>query len=106
MIQLQKVIHCCTLLIYTLILVIKSKNKLGQFKHTSGTSENMIHVYKNSIKSLESELSNLEKQKNSLHDFLERGIYDIDTYLERSNNISERIKATNDEIESTSLLLD
>ena len=66
----------------------------------------MITVYENSIKPLESELSNLEKQKNNLHDLLERGIYDVDTYMERSNNLSERIKSTTEEIAKTHTLLE
>lgn len=40
------------------------------------------------------ELSALNKQKSSLHDFLERGIYDTVTFLERSTILADRIKAT------------
>ena len=46
------------------------------------------------LRSLERELKDLEGQKGKLHDFLERGIYDEDTYLERSQNLSDRIDAT------------
>ncbi len=59
------------------------------------TSDNLtIKVIKNSIKNAEKELSELEKQKNNLHDFLERGIYDDTTYLERSKSLAERIEKT------------
>ena len=36
-----------------------------------------------------------------MHDLLERGIYDIDTFVERSENISIRINAINDTLNST-----
>ena len=49
------------------------------------------------LSGIDKELENLKKQKNSLHDFLERGIYDVDTYLERSAVISRRTKELNDQ---------
>jgi hypothetical protein len=39
-------------------------------------------------------LKELEQQKERLHDFLERGIYDEQTYLERSRNLADRIENT------------
>ena len=45
------------------------------------------------IKKLDSESEVLKKQLNSAHDFLEQGVYNIDTFLERSKAISERINA-------------
>lgn len=41
---------------------------------------------------LRSELGELKKQKNKLHELLERGIYDELTYLERQAVIAEKIK--------------
>ncbi|MBP3600088.1 MAG: recombinase family protein [Clostridia bacterium] len=52
------------------------------------------------LSGIDKELKNLQKQKNSLHDFLERGIYDVDTYVERSNVIAERTKDLNTRRES------
>ena len=49
------------------------------------------------LSGIDKELENLKKQKNGLHDFLERGIYDVDTYLERSAVISRRTKELNDQ---------
>lgn len=40
----------------------------------------------------------LESQKSKLHDFLERGIYDTDTFLERQKNLNERIEILQEEI--------
>ena len=53
------------------------------------------------ILNLKKELDNLNKQKENLHDLLERGIYDVDTFIERSNNIGTRIDSINDTLDST-----
>jgi hypothetical protein len=53
-----------------------------------------IEVYQSQLDNLEKELKELQSQKLRLHDFLERGIYDIDTFIERSQNIADRIDAT------------
>lgn len=50
------------------------------------------------ISDMEKQLGELEKQKNKLHDLLERGVYDIDTYLERNQNIMGRISETKEAI--------
>lgn len=39
---------------------------------------------------IDKELAALDTQKNSLHDLLERGIYDVDTYVSRQNIIKAR----------------
>ena len=57
-----------------------------------------IKDYKKMLSNLEKELDELAKQKDGLHDFLERRIYDIDTYLNRLKNISDRIDTINDSI--------
>ncbi len=44
------------------------------------------------------ELDEFQKQKSSLHDFLERGVYDIDTFMERQNSIVKRLKKAKEEI--------
>lgn len=54
-------------------------------------SNNEIEVKKQSIKKLEEELVNLNKQVNSIHDFLEQGIYTTETFMDRSKNITVRI---------------
>lgn len=55
------------------------------------SSDNTLKVYKTALSQLNYELDELEKQKNNLHDLLERGIYDVDTYLERSQILAQRI---------------
>lgn len=51
-------------------------------------------AYESQIKVLEKELLTLNDQKLKLFDFLERGIYSEDTFLERSKNIEARIEQT------------
>lgn len=57
----------------------------------SKKSSTQLELYEVTIKNLQQELKNLETQKGRLHDFLERGIYDEETYIQRSNNIASRI---------------
>lgn len=57
-------------------------------------SNSSIDLQKKIKTALEKELTELENQKGRLHDLLERGIYDIDTYLDRSQNLIERIDST------------
>jgi site-specific DNA recombinase len=44
------------------------------------------------------EIAQLEKQKSNLHDFLERGVYDVDTFMERQQNLTNRINGLQEEI--------
>ncbi|GAA0236810.1 recombinase family protein [Metaclostridioides mangenotii] len=62
------------------------------------SNSTIIKDYKKMLSNLEKELDELAKQKDGLHDFLERRIYDIDTYLNRLKNISDRIDTINDSI--------
>lgn len=44
------------------------------------------------------EVDELLVQKSKLHDLLERGVYDIDTFMDRQQNISKRIDGLQEEI--------
>lgn len=68
--------------------VILERYKLNNkpYKKETGTDLN-----NQVMANLTKELSESEKQVDKLHDFLERGIYDEDTYLNRSILLSERI---------------
>ncbi|ALC92087.1 recombinase [Bacillus sp. FJAT-18017] len=48
----------------------------------------------------EKEKAEYTKQKNKLHDFLERGIYDIDTFMERQATIGDNLKTIEAEMKS------
>lgn len=51
--------------------------------------------YASILAAAESELQQLNAQRNKLHDLLEQGVYDIDTYLSRQKMLAERIADTN-----------
>lgn len=44
-------------------------------------------------------LADLKKQKNNLHDLLERGVYDSETFIERSRAVAARIAEASEQIE-------
>jgi hypothetical protein len=62
------------------------------------TKENEVPYKKILLENKESQLSELTNQKNKLHDFLEQGVYDIDTFMERQQNLAERINNLKAEI--------
>lgn len=66
-------------------------------KHES----DLIETLKSSISSIEKELIELYKQKDNLHDLLERNIYSTDIFIERSKIISEKITTTMSNLNST-----
>lgn len=55
-------------------------------------SASNIEIKQRELDRQKNELKKLEKQKDSLHDLLEQGVYDINTFLERQSVIVERIK--------------
>lgn len=69
------------------------KNEWENYKpgEQAFSNEGDLQFKKSVVQRLENELQQLHTQKGKLHDFLERGIYDEDTYLERSNHLAERI---------------
>lgn len=69
------------------------------------TKKNNIDLYTKQITLLNKELNTLNNQKLSLFDFLERGIYSEDIFLERSKNIEERIVTMTNEIDKLTKLV-
>ena len=65
-----------------------------------------IDNLKHTLQLLEKESQELNKQKNNLHDFLERGIYDVDTYLERTQILSKKSEENKIAIENTIELIE
>lgn len=51
-----------------------------------------LDAQKQAIKKVEGEIATLEKQRDTMHDLLEQGIYDTDTFLSRSKVISSRLQ--------------
>jgi site-specific DNA recombinase len=52
------------------------------------------------INKKQGDIKELIAQKSNLHDLLERGVYDIDTFLERQQNVSQRIDELQGEVRS------
>lgn len=64
--------------------------KFNALVDTSHTENKEIQSDKR--KPIEAELKKAKKQKDKLYDLLEQGIYDTDTFLERSKIVNEKIK--------------
>ncbi len=67
------------------------KAQWEEYKLKDDKKDNSVSIFQLKLNSLEKELMELNKQNEKLHDLLEREIYDVDTFVERSQNISERI---------------
>ena len=61
--------------------------------------KNNIQFQQKALEKKAQQINDLQKQKGNLHDLLEKGIYDIDTFLERQKSIVVRLKTTQEEIE-------
>lgn len=57
-----------------------------------------VSFAKKTIEKKLSEIEVLEKQKSNLHDLLEQGVYDIDTFIERQKSLSTRIENLSNEV--------
>ena len=62
--------------------------------------ESAIEVRRRAIRKLDAEIVSLEKQRENLHDLLEQGIYDTDTFLERGRTIAARRKQAEEDREA------
>jgi site-specific DNA recombinase len=58
-----------------------------------------INVYEKQLVTLKNELETLNSQKMRLFDLLEQGVYDNNTFLERSNNLNDRMNIVMTEID-------
>lgn len=61
-----------------------------------------IDIKAQSITKAKAEVERLRKQLSRTHDLLEQGVYDTDTFLERSRALSARIQSTNESIAALS----
>ncbi|MEC0171401.1 recombinase family protein [Paenibacillus graminis] len=68
------------------------KIKWGKRNHPA--PPNGLRLKERALASLQNELKELENQRGKLFDFLERGIYTEEVFMERSQDISTRITAT------------
>ncbi|MCM1297655.1 MAG: recombinase family protein, partial [Muribaculaceae bacterium] len=72
--------------------LVEYEHQIEQLKKKKPTKRNPS-VTEKRLAAIEDELKEVAKQKNNLHDLLERGVYDIDTFLERSQIIADKIAA-------------
>lgn len=77
------------------------KAEWGKRKRPEKAVNNSLEVKLAALKNLEREMTDLQTQKGRLHDFLERGIYDEETYLERSQTLADRMDTVKAAIEET-----
>ena len=86
---------CPTSGIYVTVLEEQILDMMRQWQHQfqtvypkpsqeNSSHEHMLKVYK-------TEIATLNQQKSSLHDLLEQGVYDVDTYILRQREISKRL---------------
>lgn len=69
-------------------------------------SNNEMNIYENQMDLLNKELVTLNSQKLKLFDLLEQGIYNNETFIERSNNIAERMDLVEIEIGKIKAILE
>lgn len=72
--------------------LINYKAEWKKIKQDDGKSLNTNEIREKAIAKINNQISSLELQMNNLHDLLEQGIYSTEKFIERSKNISERIK--------------
>lgn len=64
-------------------------------------NKTVIDAKQNQLTNLYSKLETLQKQRSSLFDFLEQGIYTTEIFLERSNQLENRIETCQAEISAS-----
>lgn len=57
-----------------------------------------VRILQKALSKQKAELDTLNKQLSKTHDLLEQGLYDSDTFLDRSRTLTERINQTKDDI--------
>lgn len=79
---------------------------LDQFKLTcekQSKPTTQINVMTKALKNAQGELKDLEKQRDNIYDLLENGIYTTEIFLERSQNMNDKIEETQSKISQISL---
>ena len=80
----EKIFQSLKILLNDYKLDLKKSNKIMEIS-------NLINNTNSQITQLYSELDKSNLQKNKLYDFLEQGLYDNDTFLQRSQILAEKI---------------
>lgn len=66
----------------------------------------LIELKGKAVRKAQSEVETLRKQLNRTHDLLEQGVYNTDTFLERSRSLTERIASAEADVVSLSAELE
>ncbi|MFL0246004.1 recombinase family protein [Candidatus Clostridium stratigraminis] len=61
------------------------------------TKNSMLDKFNKSLKDLNTEMDKLAKQQSSLDDLLEQGVYTVDKYKQRTQELEKRIKQVQDD---------
>lgn len=70
-----------------------------QYKNTTTDDiQTELRVIANNQKSINEEIEKTQKQKTKLYDLLEQGIYDNDTFLMRSKDLSNKLQELNNKL--------
>lgn len=90
------------------ILKIKLKEIKDELDNTEieDRENKQLEMLQNTLTTLDKEKTELDKQKNKLHDLLERGIYDVDTFLERQQTLANKKEEIEIAIKGTKKLLE
>lgn len=90
------------------VLKIKLKEIKDELDNTEieDRGNKQLEMLQNTLISLDREKTELDKQKNKLHDLLERGIYDVDTFLERQQTLAAKKEEIEAAIKGTKKLLE
>ena len=75
----------------TLKQVLKTCRSVAKSKQQKEIQKRTEHLNEK-IKTCEKELNAVKKQKSALHDLLETGVYDVETFVERSNILLARLQ--------------
>lgn len=81
------------------IVAHEAQESVAQALEEKHEDNGRLVMLERQIAELERELETLNKQKGNLHDLLEQGVYDVQTYLERNQVLAERIEATQERLE-------
>lgn len=88
-------------LIYSLEEELKNLN--AKLKQDSNKNK---YNYSSEIDAIEVKIKEINNQKDQLHDLLEQGIYDVNTFLERQKALTDRINKINNHLEKLQALQD
>ena len=80
-------------------LLAQYKADWGKYQRNK-LADNSVELRQKTLQRLEKELSELDNQKDNLHNLLEKGVYSIEIFIERSNILAKRSDDTKASIQN------